>query len=118
MEPTEIQSRLATKMLEEREKRGLTQKQVADALGISEGQYAHYEKCRAKPDINVIYELSQLYNASMDAWLGIKKPAPIEGDGFEDDTIALAKKMATMSQDELDTLETITDLVLRLRDKQ
>lgn len=112
-----MQVRLAAKMLEARERRGLTQKQVADAIGISEGQYAHYEKCRAKPDINVIFELSCLYNASMDDWLGIKSPALNDEGGGKYET-ALGQKLSTMSRHELDTFEAIADLVLGLREKE
>lgn len=67
---------LAEKLLTERKNRNLSQRQVANALGISEGQYAHYEKGRASPDVNMVYQICMFFNVSFDEWLGINKTAP------------------------------------------
>lgn len=67
----DLTGRIANRIFNARKEKMFTQKQVADALGISEGQYAHYEKGRAKPDINTIYQMCILFNASFDEWLGL-----------------------------------------------
>lgn len=72
-----LTSQIANKILTARKKKNLTQKQVADALGLTEGQYAHYEKGRANPDINTIYQMCIFFDASFDEWLGLLKKAPV-----------------------------------------
>lgn len=44
----------------------LTQKQVADFIGISEGAYCSYEKAKREPNIEKIRLLSQLFDVSAD----------------------------------------------------
>ncbi len=45
---------------------GLTQKEIADRLGISRQAYANYETGNREPDIEVLKALSDLYDVSID----------------------------------------------------
>lgn len=44
-----------------RRKRGYTQKQVADLLGVNRSTYCYYELGRIKPDINTVMKLSNIF---------------------------------------------------------
>ena len=47
----------------------LTQKQVADALGIERSAYTYYEKGTTKPKIKTLSLLARMYNISVDELL-------------------------------------------------
>lgn len=49
-----------------RENRGLTQKQLADLLGIERSTYSYYESGRILPSVPIIIRLSELYLVSCD----------------------------------------------------
>ena len=52
-----------------RQERGLTQQQVADALGISRSAYAYYEIGRQRALAFCIMELAQYFQVSADSLL-------------------------------------------------
>ena len=54
--------------------KGLTQKQVAEALGIERSTYTYYEVGRTLPGLPVFIQLVKLYKTSADYLLGIEPP--------------------------------------------
>lgn len=42
-----------------------SQKEVAEALGISAMSLSHYENGRRKPSVDMLYRLSRYYNVDM-----------------------------------------------------
>ena len=50
--------------------RGLTQKQVANALGITEQSYQRYEYGKVIPSATVLISLADFYNVSLDYLVG------------------------------------------------
>lgn len=48
----------------------MSQKQVADGIGITETGYYYYESGRRKPGFDVIPALADLYNVSTDYLFG------------------------------------------------
>lgn len=54
-----------------RKRNKMTQRQIADMLGVTEGCYAHWEQGRNEPNINYIIRLCQIFNISSDALLGM-----------------------------------------------
>jgi len=52
---------LGDKLRAQRAEMEMTQQQVAEALKIDKTTYAHYESGRRKPDIEKLYELSELF---------------------------------------------------------
>ncbi len=54
-----------------RKKKDLTQKQVADMLGVAESCYAHWEQGRTEPKIDYIIELCSLLGVTADYLLGL-----------------------------------------------
>ena len=53
-----------------RKERGLTQKEVATAIGIREAVYQRYEQERAVPSVNVLIKIANAFNVSADYLLG------------------------------------------------
>ncbi len=49
-----------------RQDRGLTQKQIANKLGISMRAYQHYEAGTREPNIETLIQLSSILNVSLD----------------------------------------------------
>lgn len=57
---------LADKILDERKKKGWSQEQLADKLGVSRQSVSKWESAQSMPDINRILELSKLFGVSTD----------------------------------------------------
>lgn len=53
-----------------RSRNGMTQRQVADYLGVEVSTYAHYEKGDRLPDVNKLAMLARLYHLT-DEILGV-----------------------------------------------
>lgn len=53
-----------------RDKSGKTQKQVADELKISDRTYGHYETGKREPSIDVLMDIADYYNISLDLLTG------------------------------------------------
>ncbi|MDE5769727.1 MAG: helix-turn-helix domain-containing protein [Oscillospiraceae bacterium] len=57
-----------------RKKAGLTQKEVADKLGLQYTTYRNYEQGQREPNNKTILALSNLFNVSTDYLLGKEDP--------------------------------------------
>lgn len=60
-----------TKLKELRNEKGLTQKEVANMLGIHNVTYLHYEKDEREPPLKILAEMANLFGASTDYLLGL-----------------------------------------------
>ena len=70
-----------------RENIGLTQSQVADRLGISDGTYKNYEQGKREPNNTLLSKIADLYEVSTDYLLGrtnIKQMATEQSDELDD----------------------------------
>ncbi len=63
---------LGKRLKELREERNLTQKQLADMLGINSVTYLHYEKDQREPPLSLLVDIAKFYDVSVDYLLGIK----------------------------------------------
>ena len=63
---------LGKKLKELREERGLTQKQLATALGLNSVTYLHYEKDQREPPLSLLVEFAKFFDVSTDYLLGLK----------------------------------------------
>lgn len=63
---------LGKKLKELREERGLTQKQVADALKIHSVTYLHYEKGQREPPLSLLADMAKFFGESVDYLLGLE----------------------------------------------
>ena len=59
------------RLREARKKAGLTQKQVADKLGMTQGAYTQYENQRREPSITTLCRLSRILKQPTDWLLGL-----------------------------------------------
>ena len=72
---------------------GLTQQQVADAMGITNSTYCGYETGKRQPDVQKIKQLSKILGVSGDSLLetGYEKAPTAEGErNVSDDDINFA----------------------------
>ncbi|WP_171683262.1 helix-turn-helix domain-containing protein [Paenibacillus planticolens] len=53
-----------------REKRGLTQEELSNKIGISRASLSHYETSRREPDYETINKIATFFNVSIDYLLG------------------------------------------------
>ncbi|AET70771.1 putative transcriptional regulator [Desulfosporosinus orientis DSM 765] len=66
------------KLLSElRNRRGLTQDQVADALGVKRPRYNSWENDIAKPDIQMLKKIAEFHNVTPDYLLGFEPNSSI-----------------------------------------
>ncbi|MBQ8615829.1 MAG: helix-turn-helix transcriptional regulator [Clostridia bacterium] len=55
-----------------REGRGVSQREVANAIGITISGYSNYEQGIREPSIEIIIKLCKFFNVSADYLLGLK----------------------------------------------
>lgn len=67
----EVNERFAERLRDLREAAGLTQKQLADKLGVSRGSISYYENCERVPDIIFLEKTAYFYGVSTDYLLGL-----------------------------------------------
>jgi len=60
------------RLKELREEKGLSQTQIADAIGIRQQTISQYEKGITQPDIQTIKKLCDFFDVSADYLLGFK----------------------------------------------
>ena len=53
-----------------RKRRGITQKQLADALQVTESAVSHWEKGRRDPDLETLLKIGEVLECSVDSLLG------------------------------------------------
>lgn len=53
-----------------RRRKGMTQTDVSEALGINRSTYAYYETGKTQPDLYTIVQLALLYKTTTDVILG------------------------------------------------
>lgn len=63
---------LGKRLKELREQRGLTQKEVAEALGIHSVTYLHYEKGHHEPPLSLLVDMAKFFGETVDYLLGIE----------------------------------------------
>lgn len=61
------------RLLELRRAVGLTQKQVADELGIHSVTYLHYEKDQREPPLDTVVRIVAFYDVTTDYLLGVEQ---------------------------------------------
>ena len=65
-----IKLQLSRRMKDLREDNDLKQWQLANMLKIDRSTYAHYERGRTQPDLEMIVKLANYYSVSVDYLLG------------------------------------------------
>lgn len=68
--------KIGDRLTQLRNKKGLTQDQIADALGVKRARYNSWENNIAKPDIEMIAKLASFHKVTSDYLLGVDSPIP------------------------------------------
>ena len=63
---------LGKRLKELREESGLTQKQVAEKLGVNSVTYLHYEKAQREPPLALLADMAAVFAVSVDYLLGLE----------------------------------------------
>ncbi|HIT91083.1 MAG TPA: helix-turn-helix transcriptional regulator [Candidatus Merdenecus merdavium] len=82
-----------TKLKELRSQTGLTQKQLAEQIGITKSVISFYELRERTPSPEILVKLAAVFHVSTDYLLGIEKKLSLDMSGLEDDDIAVVKMM-------------------------
>ena len=61
---------LAERLKHEREKAGLTQKQVSEQINVTRAAYTQYETDKCSPSLDILIKLADLYKCSIDYLVG------------------------------------------------
>lgn len=80
----------------EREKKGWSQFDVAEQIGITNAVLSNYERNYRNPDIHTLAKLADLYQISTDYLLGrVEESTPNQKDSFGADWTDEEKELAT-----------------------
>lgn len=93
------------RLIELRQKRGLTQREVAQFLGVDRTTYVKYERGDSEPNFDTILRLADFFETTTDYILG-KTDTPIPYSGHESDKTPIFKEGGTV--DENPQIETMT----------
>ena len=84
---------LPEKLIQLRETRRMTQKEVADRLHISPSLMSGYEVGTRTPSVENLIALSDLYRCSVDYLLGKKSSEAIDTSGLTDEQIEAIRRL-------------------------
>lgn len=68
-----MEIKLGQRLKELREEKGLTQKELAEKLGINSVTYLHYEKTQREPPLALLADMAAFFDVSVDYLLGLKE---------------------------------------------
>ena len=92
-----------------RERKNMTQKDVADNIGVAKSTYSLYESGNREPNVQTIKKLADLLNVSSDDLLGLNQ---------EPTTIAAHFDGDDFTEDELEDIRAYADFVKNRRNKK
>lgn len=79
---------------EQREKLGLTQKQLGNRIGISEGMISRYENNMSEPSFDMVRAFAAIFNVSMDYLAGMEKQRGIPTTGLTEPQIETMRSLS------------------------
>ncbi len=107
---------LGSRLKESRERKGFTQVQVAEKLGISNGTLSGYERNYRDPDTNTLTILAKLYGVSTDYLTTGKESGEIHNDSDIDNKRKEIMKIINNTND-IKEIELTLDVVKRMLGK-
>lgn len=105
-----------------RQKKGITQKEIADSLGIANSSYSLYEKGAREPNFEMLEKIAKYFNVSIDYLLGteIKYEATSNYEDIRNDyidTLAAHFDAQEFTDEELDEIMNFVEFVKNKRKK-
>ncbi len=79
---------------EQREKMGLTQKQLGNRIGVSEGMISRYENNMSEPSFDMLRAFAAIFNVSMDYLAGTEKQRGIPTTGLTEPQIEIMRSLS------------------------
>ncbi|TBL70854.1 helix-turn-helix domain-containing protein [Paenibacillus thalictri] len=70
----------SSRILQLREQRQLTQKELAHAIGISRATLSHYENNRRQPDLDTLNKIAEYFEVSVDYLVGMSEDVCKQGE--------------------------------------
>lgn len=70
-----------------RERSNLTQKQLGNKIGVSEGMISRYESNMSEPPFEKVRDIAAIFNVSMDYLAGMEKQRSIPTTGLTEEQI-------------------------------
>ena len=70
---------------------GLTQKQLAERMGVSKSVISYYKLQERSPSPEILIQLASIFHVSSDYLLGIEKEASIDISGLTEEDIHLVR---------------------------
>lgn len=108
----------STNLKELRENKGLTQREIAKLLDISQVTYCNWENNKTEPDLNNLIRLCKFFMVSTDYLLGIESEdgriiiqepeLPIDENKLLSNYRALTGELKTLTQEYVKTLNNIS----------
>lgn len=82
-----------------REKKNMTQKEIADIIGVAKSTYSLYESGNREPNVQTIKKIADVLNVSADTLLGLNTEpitiaAHFDGDEYTEDELEDIKAYA------------------------
>ena len=82
-----------------REKKGLSQKEVAESIGVAKSTYSLYESGNREPNVKTIKKIADILNTSADELLGINDEpqtiaAHFDGNEYTEEELSKIKEFA------------------------
>lgn len=81
-----------------RERKGLSQKDVAEQIGVAKSTYSLYESGNREPNVQTIKKIADLLSTSADELLGLDEPRTIaahfDGNEYTEDELEEIKQFA------------------------
>ncbi len=72
---------------------GMTQKQLADSMGLTKAVISYYELQERYPSPEVLIKLASIFHVSTDYLLGLDRSNTIDITGLNDDDVVLVKQL-------------------------
>ena len=100
------------RLFELRQERGLTQREAAKALFISQGTYNNWENSKTQPSIEQLVSIADYFDVSVDYLLyrsdDITKKSQ-EKNKYSTEELQLAKKILLLPKDCISAVETLVN---------
>lgn len=82
-----------------RERKGLSQKDIAEGIGVAKSTYSLYESGNREPNVQTIKKIADMLNVSADELLGLEEEpqtiaAHFDGDEYTEEEIDKIKEFA------------------------
>ncbi len=85
-----------TKVKELRHKKGLTQQQLSDLLGVAVSAISSYESGNRYPSYEILISLSRIFHVSTDYLLGLEELKTIDITGLNEKEVSIILQMVDL----------------------